>query len=287
MDRTSFQLSEHARIGMVVLKVANLESMTKFYQQVIGLTVLEETATSVDLGTKTNKTLLRLEQIVDPLPLTKRTGLFHVAFLVPSRAALGEALQHYLTIKAPIDGASDHGYSEALYLTDPEGNGIEVYHDKPKEVWDIKENGEIHGITIEMDAQGVLDAATKEWSGFDEETIVGHVHLKVADLEQTEAFYTDQLGLTLKSNFGTQAKFFAAGPYHHHLGSNIWMGKHVPAMQENDLGLHYFIFVLPTKKEMQNLEDHLQKTNVPYQKDYKGRLSLIDPNGIMLKIELV
>lgn len=282
---TPFQIASETHIGLVALKVADLENMTNFYTQVIGLHILSQTTTQTSLGVLDGQPLLILEKIDHPLPLTRRTGLYHVAFLVPNRGALGEALRHYLTIDAPLVGASDHGYSEALYLTDPEGNGIEVYRDKPMSEWDIRENGEIHGITIEMDAQGVVAAATKEWQGFSEETIIGHVHLKVADLEKTETFFTDVLGFALKSNFGRQAKFFAAGTYHHHIGSNIWMGEHVPAMQEHDLGLSYFSFVVPSRQELERLRTQLTEKNIPYQHE-KTALWLVDPNGITIKIDV-
>jgi catechol 2,3-dioxygenase len=278
-----FQLHEKTKIGKVVLKVANLEKMTAFYTQVIGLSLIEKNQQTAKLGTS-QQTLLELIKIENPLPLTRRTGLFHVAFLLPTRKDLGNSLIHYLQSNAPIDGASDHGYSEALYLTDPEGNGIEVYRDKPKSEWDIREDGEIVGITEEMDAEGVVAAADRQQTNFPQETIVGHVHLKVADLDQTETFYTQTLGLSLKSNFGNQAKFFAAGEYHHHIGSNTWMGRGVSPMQANDLGLAYYTFVVPTKEAFDDLISHLEHEAVAFTLETSSRLALIDPNGIQLKI---
>lgn len=279
-----FHLIKEATLGYVVLNVLNVHSMLKFYQNVIGLTVFEQSDTRAVLGV--DHPLLILEQIQDPLPLAKKTGLYHMAFLVPSRAALGDALHHYLTKNAPLVGASDHGYSEALYLTDPEENGIEVYWDKPRTQWDIREDGEIRGITIEMDAQGVLEARTGSWNGFSKGTTLGHVHLKVSDLEQTDAFYTEGLGLTLTSNFGRQAKFFAAGDYHHHIGANIWIGEHIPAMNDHDLGLAYYVFFIPTKEALEQLEKHWQTMEIAYTKDEAQDLWVNDPNGITIKFEL-
>lgn len=280
-----FTLATEAHIGTVVLKVANLSQMTAFYTQVIGLTVINKQPRQVTLGVG-KRTLLELIQIEAPNKPSRKTGLYHVAFLVPSRHALGSALRHYLQIQAPIEGASDHGYSEALYLTDPEGNGIEVYHDKPIHEWDIRDNGEIHGITVAMDADGVLAAGSDSWDGLASETIVGHVHLKVSDLEKTEAFYTQVLGLGLKSNFGQQAKFFAAGNYHHHIGSNIWFGRMIPAMEANDLGLAYFSFVLPERMARENLLYHLKQVHVSFTQDQLGNIWLQDPNGIKIRVEL-
>lgn len=279
----TFQISAAAHIGRVALKVANLEKMTRFYQEVIGLQVLSQNASQSTLGVG-DMVLLELHKIQAPLPVTPKTGLYHVAFLLPTRKDLGNALLHYLQVDAPLIGASDHGYSEALYLNDPEGNGIEVYHDKPQSEWDIRADGEIVGVTLEMDAEAVIAAGDGTWNGFSVGTTVGHVHLKVADLMQTEQFYTEVLGLSLKNNFGNQAKFFATGDYHHHIGSNIWLGKNVPAMTDNDLGLDYFSFAVPNQAELDRLENHW-KTQIDYTKDERGSLWVVDPNGITLKFE--
>ncbi|MDT2736445.1 VOC family protein [Enterococcus pseudoavium] len=279
----TFQLSAATQIGRVALKVANLEKMTRFYQDVIGLQVLDQNTSQSTLGIR-DTVLLELHKVQAPLPVTPKTGLYHVAFLLPSRKDLGNALLHYLQVDAPLIGASDHGYSEALYLTDPEGNGIEVYYDKPQSEWDIRADGEIVGVTLEMDAEAVIAAGDNRWTGFPMGTTVGHVHLKVADLMQTEQFFTEVLGLSLKNNFGDQAKFFATGDYHHHIGSNIWLGKNIPAMTENDLGLDYFSFTVPNQAELDRLENHW-KNQIDYTKDESGSLIVVDPNGITLKFE--
>ncbi|MGM0168004.1 catechol 2,3-dioxygenase [Enterococcus sp. AZ135] len=279
----TFQLNAAAHIGRVALKVANLEKMTKFYQEVIGLQVLEQNVSHSTLGVG-DTVLLELHKVQNPLPLAPRTGLYHVAFLLPSRKALGNTLLHYLTVNAPLIGASDHGYSEALYLNDPEGNGIEVYADKPQSEWDIRSDGEIVGVTLEMDAEAVIAAGDNTWTGFPIGTTVGHVHLKVADLTATEKYFTEVLGLSLKNNFGNQAKFFATGDYHHHIGSNVWLGKNIPAMMENDLGLDYFSFSVPNQAELDRLENHW-RNQIEYTKNEDGSLTVVDPNGITMKFE--
>lgn len=279
----TFQLNAAAHIGRVALKVANLEKMTKFYQEVIGMQVLEQSVSHSTLGVG-DTVLLELHKVQNPLPLAPRTGLYHVAFLLPSRKALGNTLLHYLTVNAPLIGASDHGYSEALYLNDPEGNGIEVYADKPQSEWDIRSDGEIVGVTLEMDAEAVIAAGDNTWKGFPIGTTVGHVHLKVADLTATEKYFTEVLGLSLKNNFGNQAKFFATGDYHHHIGSNVWLGKNIPAMTENDLGLDYFSFSVPNQAELDRLENHW-KNQIEYTKNEDGSLTVVDPNGITMKFE--
>lgn len=281
-----FQLKDTTTLGFVSLKVANLATMTSFYHEVIGLTVIEQTDAVVTLGNARNDVLLVLNKIDNPVQHLRRTGLFHVAFLLPTRAELGDALRHYLTIKAPLEGASDHGYSEALYLSDPEGNGIEVYRDKPKSDWDVREDGEVVGITIEMDAEGVLRDATGDWCGFSEAVSIGHVHLKVSDLSDTEAFYTEGLGLSLKTNLGDQAKFFAIGGYHHHLGTNVWMGRDVPPMGKHDLGLHYYTFNLATQSELKELRDHLTDRNISVTELGAKKIEVTDPNGIRVQFKV-
>lgn len=277
IQQTTFQLSEQTHPGIVALKVADLQKMTNYYQG-IGLQILETTPQQSILGVEQTP-LLILNQIAHPNPLTRKTGLYHVAFVLPTRKDLGNTLFHYLTAKVPILGASDHGYSEALYLTDPEGNGIEVYRDKDMSEWDIREDGEIVGITIEMDADGVLAAGDRSRKDFPEGTKIGHVHLKVADLETTETFYTEILGFSLKSDFGQQAKFFAAGNYHHHIGTNIWNGRQLPPMDEKDLGLEYVTFLVNSQEELDNLETNWQAKEVLYEK-IDNQLQIIDLNGI-------
>ena len=147
-------------------------------------------------------------------------------------------------------GAADHGYSEALYLSDPENNGIEIYWDKPEEVWDIRPNGEIIGVTEELDGDSLAAEADGHWLGISEGSKIGHIHLKVADLDATETFYKN-LGFGLKSNFGQQAKFLQRSQYHHHIGTNTWSGKQLPTIQENQFGLENYTFRLPTAADLE------------------------------------
>ncbi|MFT8741484.1 MAG: VOC family protein [Liquorilactobacillus satsumensis] len=282
-----FQLSAATHPRTVVLKVSNLAKVTDFYQQVIGLRLLTRGVTQSFLGVPGNsQPLLILKQINASLTVSRKTGLYHVAFLLPQRKALGNALLFYLQHKAPLIGASDHGYSEALYLTDPEGNGIEVYRDKPRSEWDILPDGEIRGTTSELDATGVIAAADQKWVGFPNETQLGHVHLKVADLDKTEFFYTTILGMSLKNNFGRQAKFFATGDYHHHVGTNIWNGRNLPAMDAGDVGLDYVSFTVENLAELERLGAHLEENNTAFKTIDSTSVALTDPSGIKLKFEV-
>lgn len=270
--------SEETGIEQITLKVAHLEKMTIFYEK-IGLKLIKESPGVNFLGVA-DDILLVLKEIKQPLRKENKVGLFHVAFLLPERKNLGTALKHYLALNI-LTGASDHGYSEALYLNDPEGNGIEVYWDKPKKMWDIREGGRIVGVTKSLDLRNLLEESTEHFSGFPKNSKIGHVHLKVRDLKETENFYVEQLGLQLKDNYGTQAKFFAAGSYHHHIGANTWAGTHLPLLEKNDLGLEEIVF---THFEIKNLEKEWEKAKLNFASHY-DYLKVTDPNGILLKIK--
>ena len=261
MDKTN-----NWELGKVVLKVNDLEKMTAFYQEAIGLDILEKQAHATVLGVKTdNVPLVELIEIPKASSRTVTAGLYHLAILLPTRGDLGAMLYHLVTKKYDLVGASDHGYSEALYLNDPEGNGIEIYRDKPMAEWDIRPDGRIEGITAAMDTEAVVQSMEKLFAGIPSGTKMGHVHLTVHDLEDTEEFYVNVLGIALKSNYFGQAKFFASGNYHHHIGSNVWSGRNLPAPLETQTGMAYYTWLLPSKSELDALKDRLEKNNVAYE----------------------
>lgn len=229
-------LPSNIGIQQVTLKVADLDKMVNFYTKTIGLKLLKQGEGRAWLAPQgTNDAILVLKELTAGEENQGTTGLYHIAFLLPTRKDLGNMLLWLLQENVQI-GAADHGYSGALYLSDPENNGIEIYWDKPEEVWDIRPNGEIIGVTEELDGDSLAAEADGHWLGISEGSKIGHIHLKVADLDTTETFYKN-LGFGLKSNFGQQAKFFAAGQYHHHIGTNTWSGKQLPTIQENQFGL--------------------------------------------------
>ena len=280
-----FRLNEKTHPGNVALKVADLQKMTAFYTKTIGLKLLGKDEKAAILGAGSTP-LLYLFQITGTRPLAQRTGLYHTAFLLPTRKDLGNSMIHYVTGNAPLVGAADHIYSEALYLTDPEGNGIEVYRDKPRSEWIINDDGEIPSDTLEMDVEGVLQKSDQRWTGFPAGTMVGHVHLSVASLEQTQAFYTQVLGLSLKFNFGKDAKFFATGGYHHHIGTNIWLSRNAKPLADNETGLKYYSFYVPDAHELKRIVQHMQETGVDFEQHANGEIWFVDPNGIQGHFEL-
>ncbi|MBO0472199.1 catechol 2,3-dioxygenase [Enterococcus sp. DIV0840] len=274
-------LPKETIVKQVKLNVQNLEKMTVFYTKMIGLVLLKKENNTAFLGAQdSSEAIMILEELVDPVVKDQTTGLYHTAFLLPSRKDLGNSLLWLLQNNVEI-GEADHGYSEAIYLSDPEGNGIEIYRDKPISDWDIHEDGEIIGVTEQLDADGVVAEADGQWLGMAPGSRIGHVHLQVADLEETEKFY-EQLGFSLKSNFGRRAKFFAAGVYHHHIGTNTWNGEHVALIGENQLGLVWYTFQLPSREAFELFIKELDESAVEYAKE-NDQITIQDPNGMQIK----
>lgn len=223
------------RIGTVALTVRDLDTVSHFYQQVIGLAPVETGTGRVRLGVG-DEVLLELRH--DPsAPLADRrsAGLFHNAFLLPTRADLAQWLLHAAELRVFLQGASDHLVSEAIYLADPEGNGIEVYWDRPSERWEWH-NGQVRMNTLPLDLDSLVATATRKWSGLPAGFLIGHVHLQVGALDRAEAFYAGLLGLDVVCHY-PGATFFSTGGYHHHIGTNIWNSRGAPVRPEPVTGL--------------------------------------------------
>ena len=282
------KINKLMEIGYAELNVRDLDKMTRYYTDTVGLSLIEKTDSQSKLGiAESGKVLLILEETQGQDNLEVKAGLFHTAFLLPERRHLGNTLYNLLKNEVAIAGASDHGYSEALYLQDPEGNGMEIYRDKPKEEWVINDDGTIPGVTEQMDAHGVLDSRDEKVSPlFPEGTVVGHIHLSVSDLKESEQFYTDALGMDLKYEYGAQARFIAAGDYHHHIGMNTWAGSGLPKRRSGDLGLRQFTLVLPDRTDIDKLADRLSENGYPFERE-QDSLSVTDPNGIIITFNVI
>lgn len=216
-------------IGMATLTVADLARSLDFYQEQIGLGLQDRDTNAATLGSGSTP-LLRLQELAGARPVRRATGLFHFALLVPSRRELARTLAHLLETKTPIDGASDHHVSEALYLHDPDGHGIEIYRDRPRSDW-TDASGQFLMNTTPFDADGVmaeLAGGAPPWQGLHPDTVMGHIHLRVDNLENARAFYVGVLGFEVMAEMDS-ALFISAGGYHHHLGMNTWAGVGIPA----------------------------------------------------------
>ncbi|MBL8579563.1 MAG: VOC family protein [Mesorhizobium sp.] len=219
-----FAVKTPVSVGRVGLKARDAKALADYYSAVVGLEQLSSDGETITLGSK-NRPLLVIENDKAAKPDDPRSaGLFHTAFLLPSRADLGRWINHAIENRIPVDGASDHLVSEALYLTDPEGNGIEIYADRLPTDW--KWNGnQIEMATHRMDVEGVRGAVSpgsSKWQGAPEGSVVGHVHLRVGDPVAAEEWWKRTLGFDTVAKYGAQAVFLSTGGYHHHIGANAW-----------------------------------------------------------------
>jgi catechol 2,3-dioxygenase len=230
-------------IGAVRLRVADLERAVGYYEHAIGLRVLAREGDVVRLGADAALLELEGDPAAPPAP-PRSTGLFHFALLVPSRPELARAVRRVADAGERFTGASDHLVSEALYLRDPEGNGIEIYRDRPREEWPWS-GDELQMDTLPLDLDGVLRELPADGDGgMPAGTVVGHVHLQVADVAAAEAFYARELGLDVTAHY-PGAVFLSRGGYHHHIGANTWASRGGSPPPPGSRGLQWFEVDLP------------------------------------------
>ena len=248
------EISALTTLGAVHLTVAELERSLEYYRSTVGLSVREAGAGRASLGAG-ERELLVLTEEPGARPADGYTGLYHFALLLSERADLARWLAHAARDRVRLTGLSDHFVSEALYLRDPDGHGIEIYWDRPREVWEGQVAARMTTLPLDVDSLlGELDdSAGEPFDGLAGETVMGHVHLKVADVAQTIAFYRDVLGFGLMARFGEQAAFLAAGGYHHHLGANTWESRGAGPPPAGRAALRHFTIVLPDAAERERV----------------------------------
>lgn len=240
-------------IGAVTLRVHDLPGLTAFYRDAIGLAVIADTPDSASLGVD-GEVLVRLEQ--GGMRPSSPAGLFHLAILLPSRADLAAWLHHAATARIPLDGASDHLVSEAIYLSDPEGNGIEIYRDRNRAEWP-RRDGAITMATERLDLEALLREARPEpWQGMPAGTRMGHIHLRVGDTAQAEAFYAGALGFALMVRY-PGASFLASGGYHHHIAGNVWNSRGAGLRTPGEAGLDHFEIVARTEADFAAMRERM------------------------------
>lgn len=270
------------RIGSVRLKVRDLDAVSSFYQSVLGLTPLESTRGRITLG---NDAAPLLELVGDPALAAndrRQAGLFHTAFLLPSRADLSRWLAHAVAARAPLQGASDHIVSEAIYLADPEANGIEVYADRPVSGW-RDTAGEIWMATDPLDAEALLTAAEgTEWSGFPQDGMIGHVHLQIGDTAQADRFYQDVLGLDVAARY-PGASFYGSGGYHHQLAGNVWNSRRAAKRPVGMGGLDAVEIIVRDAAALSAIAGRAESTGTEISKNAHG-MTLQDPWGIAIAL---
>lgn len=269
------------RIGRVHLRVRDLDKVSDFYQRVIGLAVIDRSARTITLGAGTAPLL---ELLADPAATPRNprnAGLFHTAFLLPTRVDLARWLAHAIKQGVKLQGASDHIVSEALYLADPEGNGIEIYADRPMSRW-RDANGQIHMATEPLDIPDLLAAGTSGQTGFPEGGIIGHVHLQVGDTGAADGFYSDILGLDIASRY-PGASFFGSGGYHHHLAGNIWNSRHAGLRPARAAGLGAVEIVARNPSTRAAILDRAEAAGIPVAKEGEETV-LRDPWGTAIAL---
>lgn len=238
-------------IGRVALRVADLDGARSYYERAIGLRPLEAEGGEVRLGADTPLVELIGDRDAPASRSPRRsTGLFHLAVLVPDRPELARAVRRVVASGGRLDGAADHYVSEAVYLRDPEGNGIEIYRDRPREEWEYGPDGELRMGTEALDLGALMRELPGDAdSGMPEGTRIGHVHLRVGDIGESEAFYGGDLGLDVTVRSYPGALFLSRDGYHHHVGVNTWAGAGLPAPPPGSRGLEWFEMTLPGADE--------------------------------------
>ncbi|MEA3200795.1 MAG: catechol 2,3-dioxygenase [Thermoplasmata archaeon] len=274
---TLSKLPASARMGEVTLAVHDLERSLAYYHDVLGFRILAQGGDEARVGG--DAPLLRLVEERDAKPRPRSvSGLYHVAYLLPTRADLGRLIKKVAQERIPVQGASDHLVSEALYLGDPDGHGIEIYADRPRDTWKWR-NATLHMATEPMDVAGVIAAAGDgTWAGVPEGAVVGHVHLNVGDVEEAEAFYRDAVGFDVTVNIPS-ASFLSAGGYHHHLAVNGWEGIGAPPAPKGTLGLREYEILVPDEEA---LRDFAKRAGV----DVSDTAAARDPSGNALRVRI-
>lgn len=278
-----YRLPDRTRIGSVQLQVADLERSVEWYRRVLGFETLEATGRDAALGARgSDVAILRLREETNaaPVPPEGRLGLYHFAILLPDRAHLGALLPH-LARHGVRPGASDHHVSEALYLSDPDGLGIEVYADRPRDRW-ICRDGQLHMTTEPLDLDDLQAAAAGPWAGLPAGTTIGHVHLFVGDLRVAAGFYHEALGFDQMVWGYPGALFLAAGGYHHHLGTNTW-ARHARPAGPGDARLLEWSLMLPTPDDVRAAAASLAEAGHPPDAA-GGKARVADPWGTNLHL---
>lgn len=271
-------------VEKVSLNIKDLERSLKFYTETIGFQVLNQSETSAELTADGENVLLILNQTDKERTHPRSAGLYHFALLLPEREDLALMTMHLAAKQIPL-GSADHHVSEALYLDDPDGNGIEIYIDREPEHW-IWNDNQVHMVTEPLNAQDLLKNRPdpEDFKGLPKDTIMGHVHLHVSELQKTDEFYTEGLGFEVILNFGGQALFMGSEKYHHHIAANIWNGLGAPAPEKGSIGLDYYTVVYPSDEALNEAVSRLKALGFTAEKE-DGYTLTVDPSGNYIRMQ--
>lgn len=273
-------------VGAVHLTVADLARSLGYYQRAVGLMVLGREAGTASLGVEGRELLVLVEER-GARPAPGHTGLYHFAVLLPERVDLARWLAHAARERVALDGLSDHFVSEALYLSDPDGHGIEIYWDRPRQMWEGQVAERMTTLSLDVDSllSELPDPALDQFDGLPAGTVMGHVHLKVARIPETIQFYRDTIGFALMAQLGPYAAFLSAGGYHHHLGANTWDSSGASPPAPGSAALRQATIVLPDRAARDRVVERLETAGDAVQETSAGPL-VHDPSGNALVLTL-
>lgn len=279
-------IAPETKIGVVSIAVSDLERALAFYENALGFRQHRRQGQRAFLGAG-GPDLLILNEVPGAQQTKGTTGLYHFAILLPTRLDLARFLRHFADNDLRLQGFSDHLVSEAIYLSDPDGNGIEVYRDRPRSQWP-QQDGRLQMATDPLDLQDLLAELTGEeppWAKLPQETTIGHIHLHVSNLPRDERFYHEVLGFDVMTRYGASASFLSAGGYHHHVGINVWAGVGAAPAPADAAGLRWYTIDLPSREALDALLERLEETGVTTEEREEG-LFLRDrsENGIVLRV---
>lgn len=282
----TYSINTNTVLGKVKLNISDMERSLQFYQEVVGLQVLERQGSTASLTADGVNVLIELEEIPNAIVSERRTttGLYHYALLLPNREALGAALARLIASGIHI-GQADHLVSEALYITDPDNNGIEIYADRPRSEWKKEDNGDYIMASNPLDWDGLLAAADPAAATLlPPGTIIGHIHLHINGIPAARAFYNGLLGFDIVGDYTDfKALFVSAGGYHHHIGLNIWAGIGAPAPTARSTGLDYFTIVYPNQAERDTAISRLREAGAALDES-DGVIFATDPSSIRIEL---
>jgi catechol 2,3-dioxygenase len=286
----SVSIDSRTSMGTVRLTVSDLARAQTFYEDALGLRAAELADGAVALHAGNGHALVELRGDASAPPLNPRaTGLFHLAVLVPSRRDLAFALARLAATRWPLDGASDHLVSEALYLSDPDGNGIEIYRDRPREQW-RRTDGQLQMATLPLDIEGLsreLSASDTLQPHAPPATRIGHTHLRVSEIEGTEQFYVGVLGFDVVVRAYPGALFVSAGGYHHHIGLNTWHSAASGPPIPGSVGLRSFEVQLPGSAELESVLARVADAGLPMEPVPDRESHLVrDPSGNAVELSV-
>lgn len=281
---------ETITISTVTYRVKDLNKMKRYYNEVIGLEILkdEEVPGIVELGLKGDSAPQLILDGSKDYKLIKgpKNGLYHTAWLLPSRAALGDVLYRMLLDQSQLHGASDHSYSEALYLQDPEDNGVEIYADRTADQWTHAPNGGVTGVTEPMDAEGVLASRSSDEKQpfFADGTIIGHLHLSSDKVEEFFGFLSDELQLVEQMGFTNNVHFNSYDSYHHHIAVNAWGAEQMLPYAENQTGLAAYTLTYHNEALFNDVVEKLKAHNRVVAEE-GNKVTATDVNGVTVYLE--